>query len=263
MLATVRSELTKLRTLPSVWVVTAMVLALQTIVLLEPGGLIANAVHHMAPNGTIEIFRGHPQPANTAILGLLSSSSLQGGLFLPVIAAVVAGHEFRAGQWGVSVLSVPRRGVLVAAKAIATAICMLVLAVLIAALSIGFMYLHVKDWNPGLVFSADALTGQAAFVAFVVLFSLTTFAITLLARSTLVGIVALAVLVMVTMTQLLATTLPALDALLPLSAARNLLLDPGINVLTASPAEGIVVLVGWALVTVASAAVVLTRRDAR
>jgi hypothetical protein len=69
-------------------------------------------------------------------------------------------------------------------------------------------------------------------------------------------------LIALTMTRVLAGT-PALDALLPVSAARNLLLKPETSDLTASPVQALVVLVGWVLVTTLAAGVALARRDAR
>jgi hypothetical protein len=261
--AAVHAELTKLRTLPRVWVVTAVVLAIQVLVLTQPMGLIARAVAGMTPDGTIEIFTGKPQQADTAILGLLRASSLQSGLFLPMVAAVVGGHEFPTGQLGLSALAVPRRGVLVTAKFVAVGLYLLVLSAVVAVLSTVFVYLSVRDWNPGLVVSGPAVLGQARFVAFAVLFSLTTLAITLLARSTLVGIAVTVVLVVLTMAQLLATAAPGVDVLLPMSAARNLLLDASVNTLNASPAQALVVLVAWAVVGTAAAGWTVARRSAR
>ncbi|MEY9211674.1 hypothetical protein NI17_009280 [Thermobifida halotolerans] len=130
-----------------------------------------------------------------------------------------------------------------------------------AVLPILFMYLGVGDWNPALLWSTEALTGQGRFLLYAVLMTLTGFAAPLLARRNLTGIIAVTVLIALTMAQLFAAV-PAADALLPLSAARNLLLEPTTNVLTASPAHGAAVLVGWAVLTVA-AAVALHRWDAR
>lgn len=263
MLSVIRSELTKIVTLPTVWIVTGIVLALHTLVLLLPAQLIADAVENITPDGIIEVFIGQPQPAEVEILGLLVSSSLQAGLFLPVIAAVIAGQEFRSGQLGLAVLAVPRRGRLLAGKIAATGLYALAVGILITALSTGFMYQAVKDWNPGLLLTADAFAGHARFIAFAVLLSLTTLAMTLIARSTLTGIIITVILIAITMTQLLATTVPHVDALFPFSAARNLLLDPSINTLTASPDHGLAILIGWAVLTTAGAGVALWGRDAR
>lgn len=262
-LAATRAELTKILTLPSVWIVTGIIFTLQSLILLQPARLFADAVASITPDGIIEVFNGQPQPATEAILGLLVSSSLQVGLFLPVLAAVIAGQEFRSQQLGLTVLAVPRRGRVLAAKLLASGLYVLGVAILVSAISTAFMYLAVKDWNPDLLITADAFAGHGRFLAFAVLISLTGLAITLIARSALTGIIVTVALTVITMTQLLATAAPAVDALFPLSAARNLLLDPGINNLTASPEHGLLVLTGWTVVTAVVAGIALSRWDAR
>jgi ABC-type transport system involved in multi-copper enzyme maturation permease subunit len=263
MLAAARAELTKLLTLPRVWIVTGVILGFHTLVLFQPAKLFADAVDNITPDGTIEVFTGHPQPATEAIIGLLVASSLQVGLILPMLAAVIAGQEFRNHQLDLTMLAMPRRGRLLAAKVLVVAGYLLVVAILMAGMSTAFMFAAVKNWNPGLLVSADAFRGQGRFLAFAVLFSLTGYAITVLARSTLVSIIVTVFLIAMTATQVVAHFAPPLDPLLPLSAGRNLLLNDDLNRLTASPTHGLAVLAGWALVTTIVAGVALNRRDAR
>jgi ABC-2 type transport system permease protein len=263
LLSATRAELTKLITLPRVWVVTGIILGLQTLILRQPAKLFADAVHNITPDGTIEVFTGHPQSATVAILGLLVASSLQVGLFLPVLAAVMAGQEFGNQQLGTTVLAVPRRGRLLAAKVIAAAGFLLGVVILISGLSTAFMYAAVKDWNPGLLFTAEAFLGHARFAAFAVLFSLSGYSITILTRSTLVSVIIAVTTIAITMTQVLAHFAPSLDALLPVSAARNLLLNDDLNRLTASRQHALVVLIVWAMATTLAAGLALKRRDAR
>jgi len=172
---------------------------------------------------------------------------------------VVAGQEFRAGQLGVTLLAMPRRGRVLAAKLLATGLFVLAVAVVMAGVSVGFMYAAVKDWNPGLLVTGETFLGHARFLAFAVTYSLIGLAVTVAARSSLAGVVCTVVLFAVTMIQ----ATPDLDALLPLSAARNLLLDPGVNDLSAGRGHGLLVLCGWAAVTAAVAGVALRVRDAR
>jgi ABC-2 type transport system permease protein len=259
----IRAELTKILTLPRVWMCTGVILALHVLALLQPAELFAGAVADITPDGTIEIFVGEPEPATAAILGLLVSSSLQISLLLPILAAVIAGQEFRSSQLGLTVLAIPRRGRLLVGKTLAATGYLLVVSVLIAAISTAFMYAAVRDWNPGLLLSTDAFLGHGKFVVFAVLFSLTGSAITVIARSTLIGIIVSVALSAITMTQVLAGAAPALDALFPVSAARNLLLDSDLSRLTAGPEHGLVVLVGWTLATTVLAGISLRRRDAR
>lgn len=263
MSAAARAELTKILTLPSVWIVTGIILALHVLVQLQTTGLFADAAAKITPDGIIEVFIGEPQPANEAILGLLAGGSLQMGLFLPVLAAVIAGQEFRSRQLGVTVLAMPRTVRVLTAKLLATALYVLVVAVLIAGISTGFMYAAVKDWEPGLLITGEAFLVHMRFIAFAILFCLTGFAITTVARNTLTGIIVTVALTAITMTQALAGSAPDLDALFPLSAARNLMLDPGINELTAGWEHGLIVLIGWAATAAVGAGITLGKRDAR
>ena len=263
MLPAIRSELTKILTLRTAWLVLGAMLGLQLLVEVQALSLYADAVAKITPDGFIEIFIGQREPAEAAMLDGLVAASLQMSIFLPCFAAVLAGQEFRSRQLGLSVLAVPRRGRLVVAKSVAAAICLLVAAALIATISTTFNYLAIKDWNPGLLLTSQAVTGQLKFLAYAVLVGLITCAITVLARSTLVGIVVSVALVAVTMTQVLASASPSLDALLPISAGRNLLLNPQMSDLTSSPPYAAVVLVGWAVLSTVVAGVALSRRDAR
>lgn len=263
LLAATRAELTKIRTLRSVSLVSGGILALQVLVMVPAMGRYAEAVAGITPDGIIEIFTGQPEPATEAILETLVASSFQMTQFLPAVAAVIAGQEFRSRQLGPTLLAVPRRGRLLAAKALAATGYLLVLTMLIAGISTAFTYAAIKDWNPGLLLTGDAFLGHGKFIAYALLSSLITFAVTVVARSTLIGIVVTVALLTVTLSQVLAGAAPAVDALFPLSAGRNLLLDPQMNRLTAGPAHALVVLIGWALATTSIAGVVLSRRDAR
>lgn len=260
--AVIRAELTKIVSLRGVWLVTGAIVALHLLVSTANLGINIDAVHGITPDGMIELFAGEPRPARQAIIDFLVASSFQMGLFLPAIAAVAAGQEFRAHQLGQSLLAVPRRTRLIVAKTLAIAGYLLFAAVVIAGISTAYLYAAVKDYDPGIPVSAEAWLGQGKFVAFAVLTGLATAGITILARSTLLGIVITVALLALTMTRLPAALAPALDALLPLSAGRNLLLDPADNELTAGPGHALAVLLAWPLVTMAAAGIALRRRDA-
>lgn len=261
-LAATRAELTKIITLRSVWLVLGAILGLQLLAEAQALGLYAEAVSKIAPDGTIEIFDGEREPARAAILDGLVAASLQMSVFLPALAAVMAGQEFHNPQLGLSALAVPRRGRLLVAKSLAAAVALLVAALLIAAVSTTFTYLAIADWEPSLLLTSGAVTRQITFLGYAVLLGLATYAITVIARSTLVGILVSVALSALAMTQVLAAS-PAVDALLPVSAGRNLLLDPAAGNLTSDPPQAAVVLLGWALLTTVAAGVALARRDAR
>ncbi len=261
--AAVRAELTKIACLRAVWIGTGVILALHLLLSAVNLDATTDAVAAITPAGTIELFTGDHQPADRAVLESLVASSFQMCVFLPGMAAVIAGQEFRSGQLGRSLLAVPDRGRLVIAKVVATGAYLSSVAVVIAAISTVFRYVAVRNWNPGLLVGAAAWRGQGAFLAFAVLTGLTALAVTLVARGTLAGIAVTTVLTALTMTQLVAAFAPGLDALLPMSAGRNLLLDRATGTLTAGPGHALAVLCAWPAVTAAAAWVALGRRDAR
>jgi hypothetical protein len=258
--AAIRAELVKITTVPGVWVCTAVIVALDVLVLTQQYPRNVEMLASLAADGTVEVAPGERRPATDAFHFLLVSA-LQIAPLLPVLGALIAGQEFRAGQIGLSVLAVPRRGLLSAAKALAAGLFLLLVAALLAAVDTVFVELVVADWEPGLPFTGEAFLWRARFLVLAVSFGLAGFAIALVARSTLAGVAGAVALTMVTMTQVLARVAPAVDALLPYSAARNLMVSA--DDLTAGPGHALLVLAGWALAAPAVAGLVLARRDAR
>lgn len=258
--AAVRAELDKTVTLRGVWLTLGAVLAVQVLVGANALSLYADAVADMAPDGTIEVFVGQRQPAEQAMLESLVGASLEMCLFLPVVAAVVAGQEYRGRQLRTSLLAVPARGRLMTAKLVAAAVFSLVPAALVAGVAALFTWLAVRDWRPGLVVSPEALTAQGRFVAFAVALSLVTYAVTVLARSVVVAVATSVVLTAVTMSQVLGA---GADRWLPVSAGRNLLLDPATSPdLSSGPALAVLVLVAWVVAAGTGAGLVLARQEA-
>lgn len=259
-MAPARAELTKIVTLRSVWLTLGAVLAIQVLVGATSLSLYADAVAAITSDGIIEIFVGQPQEAQQAMLESLVASSLEMCIFLPVVAAVVAGQEFRGSQLRTSMLAVPSRGRLVAAKLVAAGIFLLLPALLVAAVSSLFTYLAVREWQPGLVASQVALSAQGRFVVFAVALCLVTYAVTLVTRSVVTAVVVAVVLTAMAMSQVLA---PTLDRWLPVSAGRNLLLDPvSTPDLTSGPVLAVAVLAAWVVVMGLAAGAAFMRREA-
>ena len=129
-------------------------------------------------------------------------------------------------------------------------------------------YAAVKDWQPGLIVRPEALVGLSGAVLFVIVITLISFAMTLITRRTILGILIMSGFIAITVTQVFATISPTLDALTPMSAVRNMLLQdidlglggPGF---TSSPASAALVLAAWVVVTLVGAAFAIERRDAR
>jgi len=259
----IRAEVTKIRTLPSVWIIAGILVALHLLIQYQVVGTYTEMISNATPDGVIEVGATRDL-ARPALTGYLISGTLQIGIFLPVLGAVSAGSEFRGGQLGLSVLAVPTRVRLVIGKTVATMALTLTFSLILAAITTAFMYRVVMDWDPGLIWRSDALVGQARLLPFTVAFTVIGFAITLITRRTLTAIIAVGAMITVTMTQVVAMVSPAVDAFIPLSAGRNLLLRDGAAgaPLTASAGHGAAVLIGWAVLTLAVAVVAIRCRDA-
>jgi len=197
---------------------------------------------------------------------MIITAPLNAGLLLPMLGAVIAGAEFRAGQLGLSMVAVPNRARFMAGKVIATVLYTLGLWLVFVVAGYVIVYFTVKDWRPEILWESALLLSCAQLLLFMVTTMLIGFGITLLTRSTLVGIIFSVVSIMLVFAQVVAMVSPTLDAILvPFSAARNLLLqgeDSGPPT-TAGALHGALVLTGWALLSVGSAAVAITRKDAR
>lgn len=264
-LSIVRSELTKTLTLPSVWLVTGILVALHVVVQSIGYGTSTEMVANMTPEGLADptdVVDGL-RPVDQALTGYLLAGSFQLAFFLPVLGAVIAGAEFRAGQLGLSVLAVPSRIRLVSGKIIAIALYALVLGLVFVAIASAFMYAVVRDWDTSILWSADALVGQARVLLFTVAFLVISLAITLIIRNILPSIIAMTALSVLTVSSIFTYISPALDALFPLSAGRNLFSDPEFLELTAGRDHATVVLLVWTVATVAVAAFFLQKKDAR
>lgn len=263
-LSIIRSELTKVLTLRSLWVMTGVILALNLFFQYQTLGFNIDAVVNVRPDGMTGS-GGQLIHAETELRQTIGVTVFNPGLLFPILGAMLAGAEFRSGQLGLSVVAVPNRTRLILGKILAATVYVFVLALVCIALAAAFTYVAVRDWNPGMLWSADMLAVEARVLLFAITITLIGAGITLLTRRTLTGIIATVVLIMLTMTQVVAMVSPAVDAFLPLSAARNLLLqgrDAGAP-LTGSAEHGAIVLTVWALVTSIVAALAIKRRDAR
>ena len=265
-IATIRSELTKITTLPSVWIVTGVLVAFSVYMQVMHHANIGQVLETLNADGN-HWWYGRPVPAAEDIVLDAGAVLFNIGVFFFPLGAVVAGAEFRSGQLGLSVLAVPNRIRWVLGKTVATTICALVLGLSFAVMTFASTYLAVKDWEPGLIWRPGLLLGLGGSVLLIVAITLLSFAVTLLTRRTLSGILVMGALFAIVLTQVLNAVLPILDALTPISAARNWLLQDSLVIggppFSSSPTTGAVVLFGWVAVTVLGAALAIQRRDAR
>lgn len=266
MIKTIRSEFTKIITLPSVWIVTGILLAIGLLFQYQSMNLNVEFLKTLDANGMHWWYK-RPVDAELSLFSTMGAVIFNPGIFFPLLGAVMAGAEFRTGQLGLSVLAVPSRSRFVIGKTIATALYALLLGLIFAAMTLFSTYLSVKNWQPNLVWRPEALMQIAGGVLFIVAMTLLTLGITLVTRRTLHGILVMGGFIGVTVTQVLASFIPALDALTPISAARNFLLQSDIGIpgpsFTSSPATGAWVLAGWVVLMFIVSMATIQRRDAR
>ena len=150
----VRAEWIKLRTLTSTWVTSAITIV---ITVLFGAGLAMG-------------YAGSPERADDAKT-MISSGSVLGMIVVAVLGALVITGEYASGQIRSSMMAVPRRGRLFAAKALVGSAFSFVLGVLSVALAYAASYPFMKGhagsltnahylglfWGTGLSFAVVAL----------------------------------------------------------------------------------------------------------
>ena len=255
----IRSEMTKIVTLPSTWVTTFVLFVAFLFFQYQVFGVYTELADSFKQKALTEVY----------VLGELKESMeasiFNPGILLVILGSVIAGSEFKTGQFGMSVVAVPNRSRLIVGKFVAAFLCVLILSLSWFSVAFLFVYFGVRDTNITL-FGMTELSGSFfRILLFAVAFTLFPIGLTLIARRTLFGVVSSMVMIMLTMMQVVAFVSPKVDALLPLSAARNLLLQGTDNPvpLTGTSLQGGIVLLGWIIVSFAGATIILKRRDAR
>lgn len=265
MLSVIRSEFKKFLTLPGAWVVTGVIVVLFGYMQQGLYGEHIMMIEGVRPDGTAETDLGVVHVA-TQIRGSISTAVMNAGLLLPVLGAVIAGIEFKAGQLGSSLVAVPNRTRFGLGKILAIAGFVIALALVFIASALTLIYLAVKDWNPGMVLTDQTWQEAGRVTLFMLTTTILGSSITLMTRRTLAGIIVPIVLLTLTFSQVVALIAPAIDAFLPFSAARNLMFQDSAILpvpLTGTELHGGLVLTAWAAVTAAVALVMVRRRDAR
>lgn len=229
----VRAELLKLAGLPSAWAGAGLALVLPSLIAFLNTRVSSGRVDH----GFQELAFG--------IIGVL------------VLGVVCAGSEYRGQQILTSLLCVPSRGRLLAAKTGVLALVAAALAALSAVLTLGVTGQLTAD--------ADGRPPTARVLGVVVYWVLTAllaYGITLIVRS---GILPLTILILntsvVSVTFLLSRVTPLAGYLPDLAGARMFIreLESPVGL---SPLGGGLVMAAWVLVLLGAAATVVHRRDA-
>lgn len=266
MINTIRSEFTKIITLPSVWIVTGILLAIGLFFQYQGMSVTLETLETLDANG-MHWWYGRPIDAELDLFSTMGAVIFNPAIFFIILGAVIAGAEFRTGQLGLSVLAVPSRTRFVIGKTIATTLYALIIGLIFAAMTFFFTYLSVKNWQPNLIWRPEALMQTAGGILFIVAITLMTLGITLITRRTLRGILVMGGAIVVTTSQVIASFVPTLDALTPISAARNLLLQSDTGIpgppFSSSPEMGALVLAGWIVLMFSISMATIQRRDAR
>jgi ABC-2 type transport system permease protein len=224
-----RAELTKIRTRPATWIALAVALTADT----GLGVLAATDVVRVA---------GRDGPV---AIGQLGGITLAPAYVLIAIAVFAAGGEFPDGQIRLSLLAVPRRGRLFAAKSSVSAL-VTVLAAVVALLP-GHL-VRRAGW-------ADLLVLVVAYL----LLALIGFGLAVITR-TVVAPLALLSVAAVLVAPTLRGPFPALVRHLPHDAARSLVGMPA-DPAALGRAGGLLMLTAWAVVLLAGAGWAFVRRD--
>ncbi|GAA1609862.1 hypothetical protein [Actinoplanes couchii] len=225
----VAAELIKLRTLPALWIALAVAVTANTAL----GAIAATDVIRLAGDGG---------PTGIEGAGALMLAPVYAYLAIAVFAA---GTEYRNGQLRLSLAAVPGRARFLAAKLLAILVVSLLAAVPVLI--------------PNLVLRGD-LGDLGRYLAAYLLLALTGYGFAFAARTVVTPIAVLAAVPI-----LVSTTLgglwPTVVRVLPHEAALSLVGMPADPATALSPAAGLLVLTGWATVSVTIGGVLVARRD--
>lgn len=267
MMATIRSEFTKIITLRSVWMITLILLAVGLFFQYQSAVGFLESLKTLDENGMHWEYN-RPVDAELDFYSTVGTAIFNPGILFPLLGAIIAGAEFRTGQLGVSFLAVPSRTKMVTSKIIATTLYTLGIGIVYAVMSLVAGYFMMKDWQPDLLWSPEVFIKILGGIFFLVAITLITLGFTLITRRTLLGILIMGGFIGSTMSQAIASFAPAVDAWTPISAARNLLLQeaqlPDIGPpFSSSNLMGGVVLMLWLISVLILSLSLLKRRDAR
>ena len=241
-----RAELRKLTTTRTALITLAIAIALSVISVVVAA---ANAGQHGTPAlgtdaGTYNMLK----------VGVVSCMAMI------VLGIIAAGGEYRHKTIIPAMLITPRRGALVAAKAIATAIAGVVLAGLTFGVSlaaaVGELYAHGVHQLPS--GTAGMFAGS---VAAAVLFGLIGVALGYITRSTIAAVVGAVGWLLIAEMAILGTAAPQLGKWLIYDTSRVLTNPPGADYGLLTPGTAAGVLAGYTVVLLAVAAWLVRRRD--
>ncbi|WDZ86617.1 hypothetical protein [Micromonospora cathayae] len=230
MTALLTAELTKIRSLPAVWIAWALTVVSNTVL----GVAAATDVVRVA------------SAAGEVTVGQLGTLMLAPVYVFIAIAVLAAGTEYRGGQLRVSLTAVPDRSRWFGAKLAVSA------AVALAA--------AVPAVLPGLLVRHGSAAEFGALLTGYLLLSLVGFGFAFLARAFVTPLVVLAVLPILVSTTV-GGLVPKATRILPHEATLSLLGQPADPATALGRGTGLLVLLGWAALFVGGSWVLVVRRD--
>ncbi|MBE3002310.1 hypothetical protein IDM40_26945 [Nocardiopsis sp. HNM0947] len=255
------AELAKTASLRGWWIGAALVLALTTYFAHMGATLLVELVETLE-DGAFTDLDGARVPLEQGVVETVLSSPYQSmALFFPLVVAVVVGQEYRHGQIQATVMAVPARGVLAAAKI--TAVCVLTLVVCTAAylLSSTLLWFVLPEPAAGLVLGTEALLTLPRIMLYAVCMALVSGALTTVFRSTLIALFAVVGILVLTVSGLLSAFVPPVHDVLPMIAAQSFLFGHAVEGVPSAGA-GLLTLLAWAVVAAVLWTATLIRRDA-
>ncbi|MDG5803794.1 hypothetical protein P9869_14150 [Streptomyces ossamyceticus] len=236
------AERMKITTLPATWIALTVTFGANTLLGVI---VVTDAVRFGSQDGQVPI----------AELGTLMFSPAYAFLAIAVFAA---GSEHRGGQLRVSLVAVPDRSRLFAAKLTVSATVGIVAAT--AAVLPGYVVRHAPAIRAGERAAGDVVGGFLAVLAAYVLLGLVGHGFAVLAKSVVTPIATLFI-TPVLVSPAFRGDLPHVVKFLPHEAALSLLGTPADPVTALTPSAGFLVLALWAAVFITTAWHVFVRRD--
>lgn len=233
------AELTKIRTLPAVWIALALTVVANTVL-----GVLAatDAVRVASADGEVAV-------------GQLGTLMLAPVYVFIAIAVFAAGTEYRGGQLRVSLAAVPDRTRWFGSKLAVSAA-----AALLAAIPAVLPGLLVQRGVAGDLASGRTVTDLLALLTSYLLLSLVGFGFAFLAR-TLVTPLAVLFILPILVSTTLGSLFPQVIRFLPHEATLSFLGRAADPATALGRGAGLLVLTGWALLFVGTAWVLVVRRD--
>ena len=153
----IRSEMTKIVTLPSTWVTTFALFVAFLFFQYQVFGVYTELADSFKQKALTEVY----------VLGELKESMeasiFNPGILLVILGSVIAGSEFKTGQFGMSVVAVPNRSRLIVGKFVAAFLYVFILSLSWFSVAFLSVYFGVRDTNITL-FGMTELSGS--FFAF-------------------------------------------------------------------------------------------------